>query len=411
MASRPRGTRDFAPAEMARRRAAEATLRGVFGRFGYREIQTPVFEELELFTAKSGDGIISELYDFTDKGDRRMTLRPELTAPAMRMYFADHAFDPKPIKWCYFGACYRYDRPQEGRYREFWQFGCEQIGAGTPLAYAELIALGASCFEAMGLKDIEFRVGHVGILRGAVERLGLDDDARAAAMRLIDKRDLDGLHGHLAGADKEAVHDLFTLLEATDLEGLEGEAADELGQTLACLADFGVDVTVDLGIARGLDYYTGIVFEAHCQELEAQSQLLGGGGYDLSHVFGGQPTPTMGFGLGFDRALVALEKQGHDAGAAPGPAVLFGALSDAARGVVVRHVAALRRGGLDVELDLLGRKPGQIAKHADAVGAQFLVLVGDRDLEQGQVQVKSLHDGERHDVALAELEAWLVARA
>ena len=119
----------------------------------------------------------------------------------------------------------------------------------------------------------------------------------------------------------------------------------------------------------------------------------------------------MGFGLGFDRALVALEKQGHDAGAAPGPAVLFGALSDAARGVVVRHVAALRRGGLDVELDLLGRKPGQIAKHADAVGARFLVLVGDRDLEQGQVQVKSLHDGERHDVALAELEAWLVARA
>lgn len=418
MAQRPRGTRDFAPDEMALRNQVAERMREVFRRFGYKEIQTPVFEELDLFTAKSGEGIVSELYDFVDKGDRHMTLRPELTAPAMRMYFQDHAFDPKPVKWSYFGACYRYDRPQAGRYREFWQFGCEQIGAGSPLAYAELIALGEALFEEVGLTERRTAVGHVGVLRDLVDGLGLDDAARGAAMRAIDKGDRDGLKALAAqhGAPADALDRLMAALDADSLDAArdavgDHDALEELARVLGHLSAFGVDVDVDLGIARGLDYYTSIVFETHCPALDAQSQVLGGGGYDLSKLFDAQPTPTMGFGLGFDRTLVALEKTGMEPPELLGPNVYFGALSDAAADRAIRFATALRERGACVELDLMGRKPGAIAKAADSAGAARLVILGDRDLESGHAQVKDLQSGETHEVPLDGLVDDLVARS
>lgn len=419
MASRPRGTRDFDPDEMARRRAAEARMREVFRIYSYKEVQTPTFEELELFTAKSGDGIISELYDFEDKGGRRMTLRPELTAPVMRMYYADHAFDPKPIKWFYFGNCFRYDRPQAGRYREFWQFGCEQIGAGTPVAYAELIALARGLLDAVGIKGADVRVGHVGILRAAVDA-AVPDDARAQAMRLIDKAAPEALAEHLAKNDVpgDRAKVLVGLTEGRyatlddarkALEWLDADDDfDELAQVLEHAQDKGIDARPHLGIARGLDYYTGVVFEIHSPALGAQSQLVGGGGYDLSAVFGGQATPTIGFGLGFDRTLVALEAEGAEPVQVPGPAVYFGALGEQALGVVTRGAAKIRGMGLAVDMDLIGRKPGQIAKAADAAGARFLVIIGDRDLEAGQIQAKDLADGSVQELPIEGFADWLV---
>jgi len=415
MAQRPRGTRDFAPDETAARRAAAKRLRGVFERFGYREVQTPTFEELDLFTAKSGEGIVAELYDFMDKAGRKMTLRPELTAPTMRMYFQEHAFDPKPVKWYYFGNCFRYDRPQAGRYREFWQFGCEQIGAGTPLAYAELIALVAALFDEVGLRQQEIRVGHVAILRALVDELGVEGETRGKTMRAIDKRDDEGLRALLRdeGSPDEAVARLFAAMDAPDVEAARAVVGDQAGfaeleATFRHLRSFGAAVRLDLGIARGLDYYTSIVFEAHSTdpEMGAERQLLGGGGYDLSAVFEANPTPTMGFGLGFDRLLVALGKEGHPPEPVGGPALYLGALSDAAVPVVVEAATALRRDGITVDMDLLGRKAGQIAKHADAIGAAHLVLVGERDIEAGKVRVKRLATGESDEVALDRLKDW-----
>jgi histidyl-tRNA synthetase len=430
---RPIGTRDFAPAEMAVRRRLEASLRGVFLRFGYREVATPAFEEFALFAAKSGEGIKDELYDFKDKGDRHLTLRPELTAPAMRLYFQEHFNDPKPIKWFYHGPCYRYDRPQAGRYREFWQFGCEQIGAGTPLAYAELLALAAAVVRESGVQQVDFRVGHVKVLKHCVDAFAFDAETRGKLMRAIDKGDRDEVRRLAAGKRgcEAALDRLFLVMDAPTVAAarhalLLGEVADapeedaelradlkDLEECLAHLAAFGVqDAKLDLGIARGLDYYTGIVFEVHCPALGAQKQLLGGGGYDLSGVFGGTPVPTMGFGLGFDRTLVALEAEakqdGRDAAAFaadPGPVVYFGALSQAAVARVLPVVAQLRAAGIEADLDLLGRKPGAIAKHADAVRARCLVIVGDRDLESGTVQVKELASGDVKAVALAGLAA------
>lgn len=423
---RPIGTRDFAPDEMAVRRHVEARMRSVFLRFAYREVATPAFEELALFTAKSGPGIVEELYDFKDKGDRHLTLRPELTAPAMRLYFQEHFNDPKPLKWFYHGACYRYDRPQAGRYREFWQFGCEQIGAGTPLAYAELLALADAVFKEVGLKQRDLYVGHVKVLKAAVDSFGFDAATRGAMMRAIDKRNDDEIR-KLAASKKDceaALDRLFLVMDAPTVaaarhamstEAIHAAGVDaalaELDACLRHLTALGVkDAKLNLGIARGLDYYTGIVFEMHCPALGAQKQLLGGGGYDLSAVFGGTPVPTMGFGLGFDRTIVALEaeakltgQEGKAFAPEPGPVVCFGALSDAALAKVLPVVSHLRAAGVAADLDLLGRKPGAVAKHADAVRAKYVVIVGDRDLEAGAVQVKELASGNARTVKLAEL--------
>jgi histidyl-tRNA synthetase len=429
---RPIGTRDFGPDETAVRRHVGEKIRGVFQRFGYREVQTPTFEDLDLFKAKSGPGILDELYFFKDKGDRDLCLRPELTAPTMRMYFESHFTDPKPLKWYYFGNCFRYDRPQAGRYREFWQFGCEQIGAGTPLAYAELIALADSCVRQAGLLTRELRVGHVKVLRHCVDSFGFDAATRGAMMRAIDKRNDDEVR-KLAASKRgcEAALDrLFLVMDAptvaaarhalqVDIGGPDEQpvkdAVAELDECLRHLAAFGVtDAKLDLGIARGLDYYTGIVFEMHCPLLGAQKQILGGGGYDLSGVFGGQPTPTMGFGLGFDRTIVAIEAEAKAAGREAafakeaGPTVYFAALSEKATEKLLPVVSELRAKGIACDLDLLGRKPGAAAKHADAVAAKFLVIVGDRDLEAGTISVKELATRTERKVPLAELarESW-----
>ncbi len=420
MPQRPRGTRDFAPDEAARRHRLAETFRAVFAHHGYKEVQTPTFEELELFTAKSGDGIISELYNFKDKGDRDMTLRPELTAPVMRMVFQDHAFDPKPLKWFYYGNCFRYDRPQTGRYREFWQFGCEQVGAGTPLAYAELIALGNAVLESAGLQEVDFQVGHVGILRAAVEAFGFDDETKGAMMRAIDKRDDAGMDEVAATKQgcEAALDRLKLLLSAADLAAARSAMADddavaphfdELEAVLDHLEDFDVKVRLNLGIARGLDYYNGVVFEAHAPALEAQSQLLGGGGYDLSGLFDANPMPTMGFGLGFDRTLVALEAEGKDLGGADGVHVYFGSIGGSAQPIVVREATRLRRHGARVDMDLMGRKKAdKIAKAADAADARFLVILGDRDLEAGQCQAKDLHTGQVTEVSIEAMGDWLL---
>lgn len=428
---RPIGTRDFAPAEMAARRTLEGKMRTVFERYGYKEVATPAFEEFALFAAKSGEGIKEELYDFKDKGDRHLTLRPELTAPVMRLYFQEHFNDPKPIKWFYHGPCYRYDRPQAGRYREFWQFGCEQIGSGTPLAYAELLALANQVMEEAGVQQRDFYVGHVKLLKHCVECFGFDQATRGALMRAIDKDNRDEIRrlAQTKQGCEGALDRLFLVMDAPTVAAarnalMVGETVDppeeeaelladlkDLEECLGHLQAFGVkDVKLNLGIARGLDYYTGIVFEMHCPALGAQKQLLGGGGYDLSGVFGGTPVPTMGFGLGFDRTLVALEAEGTKPTPVTGPTVYFAALSEKAQATVLPIVAQLRRAGISVDLDLLGRKPGAVAKHADAVGAKHLVIVGDRDLESGKVQVKELATGTQSEVALGDLAKWFHAQ-
>lgn len=413
----PRGTRDFGPREMAQRRSLEARLRDVFRTYNYGEVQTPAFEEIELFLAKSGPGIKEEIYDFKDKGGRENALRPELTAPVMRYYFSNLKMEPKPIRLFYFGPCYRYDRPQAGRYREFWQMGCELIGDDTPEAHGELLRLALALFEAAGLKNYQMRVGHLEILRSLLESCGVPRADQAPLMRLIDKKDLPRLEEALgAKTDRSNIERLLRFFQLTRLEEIRPLATEEkarsafahLERVFATLESLGADlgrVRVDPTIARGLEYYTGLVFELDAPDLGAEKQLLGGGAYDLSAVFEQPPVASVGFALGFDRTLVAMERTGVPA---PEPEPVdchIAALSAGAVAAARRAALRLRAAGLRVELESLPVAMKRILARASQLKARYAVFVGDKEAERGVFALKDLATGAQREVD----EAGLVA--
>ena len=420
---------------MKRRLALEHLLEDVAQRHGFSRVQTPVFESLELFTAKSGPGVINQLYAFQDKGERDLTLRPELTAPVMRMVAEEMRMDTKPLRLSYYGQCYRYEEFKTGRYREFFQYGVELIGASGPLAEAEVLALAVNMLHATGLEGWEIRIGHVGVLKDALTGLGLSSEVDAStgeppiasAMRLLDKGDDAGLaalfeaHG-LDPANAEPLRALASLdggMETlgparellSSMDGVSLEALDELETTLtalAALAPAPPAMAVDLTVARGLDYYTGMVFEVKVEELGGEGQVLGGGSYKLLHLFGlPDLDPCCGFGLGFDRVLLALEAQAAASGreeAVPGevddrPHIAI-APNKADHMPLLPLVASLREAGARVELLLSKKNYGRIIKWTEGIGASHLLVVKPEDVENGVARLINFKTGDRSDVEL-----------
>ncbi|MDD3493930.1 MAG: histidine--tRNA ligase [Candidatus Thermoplasmatota archaeon] len=401
---KPRGTRDFTPEEMERRRRVETALREVFRRYGYREVATPTMEHLELFTLKSGEAIVEETYAFTDKSGRELALRPELTAPVMRFYVEQMQMEPKPLKLLYFGNCFRYDRPQAGRYREFWQMGCELIGTRTPEALAELIALAYHALRGAGLEDILLRVGDLAPLRALLDDMGVED--AAAIMRLIDKGDRSGVEGALAGRPgADTFLEYLDCAEVAALEDLVGkEQTSRLTGVLDWLSDMDTPARLDPSIARGLDYYTGIVFEIDAPALGAEKQLCGGGEYSLVPLLGGTETPTAGFALGFDRILLALEREGR-APEEKEPLVYVTPVGEDMLRPAARLAHRLRRQGLRVDMDLMRRSVSKSLQHAHRLGARHAVIVGADEWARDAVVVKNMASGEQREVAVKELAA------
>ena len=304
MIQRPRGTRDFLPDEMEKRRHYEGILRDTAKTFGFREIATPIFEESELFILRSGPNVLKELYAFKDKGDREIALRPEMTAPAIRMFVNEMSNEPKPIKIFYFGQCFRYERPQSGRYREFFQFGAELIGNPNAESDAEIIAMAASMIKALGLNDYKIRIGHIGVLRKRIADAGVPKERTAEVLQKLDKKLYDEARPLLQEMDvpDADIDSIFKLTETVGdvsvLSQVEGEAGDYLRQLVDLLDAMGVrDVEIDLGVVRGLDYYTGRVFEAEAPSLGAEKQICGGGSYTLSELFGGEKVFSTGFAV------------------------------------------------------------------------------------------------------------------
>lgn len=228
---KPRGTRDFLFEDMELRKNVEMKLRNVFERYGYREIKTPIFEHLKLFTIKSGEEIKEQMYHFKDKGGRNLALRPELTAPIARLYVNKLQRFPKPIKMYYFGSCFRYERPQAGRFRQFWQFGCELIGGKSPEAEAETIALAYDCLKELGLKNFKIHIGHMGIVRGMLEENGVKGEKQDHIMTLIDKGDKEELSRYLneISFPSELQELLFSLIEMKGDSKILDEILDIVG--------------------------------------------------------------------------------------------------------------------------------------------------------------------------------------
>ena len=430
MVQRPRGTRDFTPEVMNRRLAFENLLESKALSHGFKRVQTPIFESLELFTAKSGPGVVKQLYAFQDKSDRAMTLRPELTAPVMRMVSEEMRSSPKPLRLSYFGQCFRYEESKKGRYREFFQYGVELIGASGSLAEAEVVALAIDMLDACGLMDYEVRIGHVGVLRDILTGLGLSQEGEpeppvASAMRLLDKGDWDGLAELFTanGIDSGALENLQNLsqldggVETLDSAreilsalGVSHESLDELAELLSALSALATQppsLKVNLCVARGLDYYTGMVFEANVAELGGECQVLGGGSYKLLHLFGLEELdPSCGFGLGFDRVLLALEAQAERTGRSeivpgetPMPSTLMLPFKVDAHAVLA-IVKELRNAGHNVELDLRGKNIGKSLDWASKNGFTNVVIVGPQDLENSQCSIKNLVTGEQNVTGL-----------
>lgn len=417
--SRPRGTRDFLSDEMKRRKHVENTFRRVFENYGYGEIKTPIFENLNLFTEKSGEAIKEEIYYFKDKGGRDLALRPELTAPVSRLYLNELQRSPKPIKMYYFGSCFRYERPQAGRFRQFWQFGCELIGGKSPEAEAEVIAMAAHCLEEIGLKDYEFHIGNLGIIRSLLNDAGVLGEEQGQIMGLVDKGDVEELENLLNNMDvSESLKEI--LLKLIEIKGhnevvdkvrnmikkCEGafKALDDLEDLLNHLETFGfTNYIVNLGIARGLDYYSGVVFEIYVHGLGAQKQISGGGTYNLIEIFGGEPVESTGFAFGFDRVMEALKKQNAEIPVEGHVDVFVAPLSSNMRKESFKIAQSLRRDGISVDVDLARKKVKKILSYADHLRVKYAVLVGARDIENGKVTLKNMESGNQELVDLNHL--------
>jgi histidyl-tRNA synthetase len=408
MLQKPRGTRDFLPDEMEARRSIESRMREIGRQWGYREVCTPEFEDLDLFTMRSGEGIIGEMYVFEDKGGRKLALRPEITAAVIRMYINEAKVAPKPLRWCYFADCFRYERPQKGRYRQFWQFGVELIGADSAMADAEVIMVASEMLTAAGVR-FDLKVGHLGLMRNLIADLEPAEQRKVRAH--LDKREFDNLKETLAAIGRpDLAQSLVALVECRTLKealAITGELPESkrIEQTLAALDAYGVKYSLNFGIARGLDYYTGIVFEAFADNLGAENQILGGGTYRLAHLFGGDDVASCGFAIGFDRVMVSLGESSR-----PRQDTIVGIVcTEEGRARALEVSRAFRTAGVRAEMDLMDRGLGAQLAHASK-SADFAVVIGKREAESGEVTLKNLKTGEQKSLdltaAIAEVGAY-----
>lgn len=414
MFERPRGTNDWGPDEMPKRRFVEAAFVRTAEGFGFREIQTPIFESLDLFTAKSGPGVVEELYAFQDKGGRNVALRPEFTASILRFYVAELRSLPKPVKVYCYGPAFRYEEPQKGRYREFEQVDIEIIGGATLFSDAETLAIAVGTMRAIGLKKIKARIGHIGMLRAYLP-FGPADQAKV--LHALDKKNFALLDDELARLQRPdladplrrlvALHgDAAILDRAKDILGGKGtEAFDYLRQLAEQLTSYGIassEYEFDMGVVRGLDYYTGMVFELDSPNLGAEKQVGGGGAYTLAEVFGGEAVFQTGFALGVDRLVLAAEAEGVFGGPKGLDAYVV-PIGAATRTRAVEILTALRAAGIRADIDLVGRGPSKNLDYANAVHARYAVLLGERELKAEMVSLRNLASGEQREVPLGIL--------
>jgi histidyl-tRNA synthetase len=433
----PKGTRDFYPAEMAVRRRIEAAWRDASVAFGFDEIDGPTFEHLELYTAKSGEGIVNELFSFRRAGGSDdYALRPEFTPTLARMAAARAAQLPVPIKWFAVPNFFRAERPQRGRLREFYQWNVDLLGAEGPAIDAEVIGVAVAALARLGLKhtDVRVKISHRVAAAKLVRALGVAEESVAGAFELLDRRDKMppeeftkraaalGLAGDALARFESAVRTRVQVGEDLGvLASAAGIAAEELGELAALrdalvAADLASWCEFDLGIVRGLAYYTGTVFEIH-EASGGERAIAGGGRYDgLVELFGGPKTPAMGFGMGdvvlglvlADRGL--LPKDGNELLPRP-DAFVVSAGEPAADAELPRLVARLRADGFHVRHSYKAtRNVGKLLADASKQRARFAVILG-AELAEGRAMLKDLASGEQRPVVLAELSNLLRAPA
>jgi histidyl-tRNA synthetase len=392
----PRGTADALPADAATRERIVVTARELLERAGYRPIETPMFEDTELFARGVGgstDIVRKEMFTFEDQGGRSITLRPEATASIVRAYM-EHGMHklPQPVKLWWYGALFRHERPQAGRFRQFTQLDAEVIGSDSPLVDAELILLLDELLRSLEVPELTLRLGSLGSLaaRGAYRNeliAYLREHEEELARDVRDRIDENPLR---AFDSKDESTQRVMSGAPTMLDRLEGEDAEHFAAVRRLLDQAGVSYELDGTLARGLDYYTRTVFEFHCGRLGAQSQVAGGGRYDeLIGLLGGASTPANGWAAGVERIMLAIEGDVEDR-----PHDVFVAAGDTQRERALALVTELRRAGLRADLDLAGRSMKGQMRQADRLGADRVVII-DAD---GSAQVRDMRSGEQREI-------------
>lgn len=421
-----RGMRDFLPDDAARMRRVEGVSRDLANLYGYREIITPIVESYELLGAKSGTEIRERMYAFKDLGGRHLALRPEFTASVARLVATKMRNAPKPMRLFSVGSLYRYDEPQYGRFREFWQANYEVFGSNKPEADAEILLLTHDLLRRLGLRDCRFKIGHVGILRGILRQEGLNETQQNAVMQLLDKQRWDEAltFAGEAGASRGCIHvlkgvfetkgtDVFSVLTRAKalVEDYDESvhAAENLAEILTLTDESGgtLEVMVESGFARGLEYYTGLIFEVYVPQLAIA--IGGGGRYDrLIELFGGEPVPAVGVAQGVDRIVLALMNQKVSPPTAHAKRVVVVPVNPDCLAKAVELASTLRDAGVPVEVEVMRRTVSKALADADRRDVSHAVIVGPEELKADQVVLRDLKKRAQRVVRLSVLGAELL---
>ncbi|WP_269291290.1 histidine--tRNA ligase [Streptococcus agalactiae] len=395
---KPKGTQDILPGESAKWQYVENVIRNLFKQYHYDEIRTPMFEHYEVISRSVGDTtdiVIKEMYDFHDKGDRHITLRPEGTAPVVRSYVENKLFAPevqKPTKMYYIGSMFRYERPQAGRLREFHQVGVECFGSNNPTTDVETIAMGHHLFEDLGIKNVKLHLNSLGspesrqayrqalidYLTPIREQLSKDSQRRLNEnpLRVLDSKEPE---------DKLAVENAPSILDYLD------ESSQAHFDAVCHMLDaLNIPYIIDTNMVRGLDYYNHTIFEFITEIEDNELTICAGGRYDgLVSYFGGPETPAFGFGLGLERLLLILDKQGISLPIENTIDLYIAVLGSEANLAALDLAQSIRHQGFKVERDYLGRKIKAQFKSADTFNAKVIMTLGSSEVDSKEVGLKN----------------------
>ena len=405
----PKGTKDMLPQDAYKWQYIEKEWARICSEYGFREIRTPLFESTDLFHRGVGDTtdiVQKEMYTFDDMGGRSITLKPEGTSPTVRAFIESNLYaETQPTKVFYDTPCYRYEKPQAGRLREFHQFGIENFGTTSMMADAEIIALGHDFLKRMNI-DVELHISSVGCRKcRPVYRKALQDFLRPKydclcetcksrfdknPMRILDCK---------SPEDKEAVKDAPMMLDY-----MCEDCRKDFEDLKAYLDAMGIEYTVDPSIVRGLDYYTKTAFEFITNKIGAQGTVCGGGRYDhLIEEVGGPDMPGVGFGLGKERLLLLMDKCGHDFGAAPAPQIFLAWIGDEAKLYALNLLHELRSMGIRADMDTRERNLKGQMKYANKLGAEYTAVIGDDEVASGEITLKNMSTSEQTKVRRGDL--------
>ena len=415
----PRGTDDILPGQVEKWQWMEQTARKVCRLYGYQEVRTPLFEHTEVYQRGVGEAtdiVEKEMYTFYDRGERELTLRPEGTAGVVRSFVEKKVFaNPQPTKWYYIGPMFRYENPQAGRRRQFHQFGVEVFGSLDPALDAEVIATGMHFYKSLGLKDVRVEINSVG-----------DQETRERyRKRLIDY--FEPVKDMLSEDARERLYkNPLRILDSKDpktkeiamkapsiLDDLSEPAKQHFEKVKAYLDALNVPYVINDRLVRGLDYYTHTAFEFTVDVPGAQAGTIGGGGrYNgLVEEFGGPEMPGIGFGIGLERVLLALEEQNAEIPDQNGIDCYLITIGEKAKTAGMKWLEAMREAGIAADRDYMDRKMKAQFKAADRSGALFAAILGEDELEQGKINIKHLSSGEQETIELKQLIPYIKANS